>query len=322
MPTFLGTEGGPSRGSPRPAPRDITLAIPYYSNLEYLRKAIESVLRQSDDAWKLIVSDDGDQRAETERLVLGFRDARMTYHCNERRLGMAGNWNRCLDLADTDLVTLLHADDELLPDYTATMRTEAERHPDACALFCDAEVIGGSGRRRFSLPELVKKALKPGGRRPIELAGRDGVKALLRGNFIMCPTLCYRKRLLGERRFSERWKMVQDLDFTTRLLLEGETLVGVATTAYRYRRHPENATAQYTGDLLRFREESALYAILQQEAAQRGWTDVARVARRKTIIKLNLGWCALKDASRMRLGPAFTKVLLGGEALRSEPDGL
>ncbi|HEV3344895.1 MAG TPA: glycosyltransferase family A protein, partial [Pirellulales bacterium] len=204
----------------------ITLAIPYYSNLEYLRKAIESVLRQTDDSWKLLVSDDGEHGAEAERLVLGFHDGRMAYHGNQRRLGMAGNWNRCLDLADTDLVTLLHADDELLPDYTATMCKEAERRPEACALFCGAEVIGEGGERRFSLPELVKKALRPGRGRRIELAGREGVKALLRGNFIMCPTLCYRQRLLGERRFSDRWQMVQDLDFTTRLLLEGETLVG------------------------------------------------------------------------------------------------
>jgi glycosyltransferase involved in cell wall biosynthesis len=286
----------------------ITLAIPYYSNLGYLRKAIESVLRQRDGSWKLIVCDDGEQAEETERVVLGLGDARVAYHRNPRRLGMAGNWNRCLDLAETDLVTLLHADDELLPDYTATMCERAFKHPRTCALFCETEVIGENGRRKVSLPELVKKALKPANRRVIELSGREGVKALLRGNFVMCPTLCYRKALLGQRRFSDRWKMVQDLDFTTRLLLEGESLLGIPTAAYRYRRHSENATAQYTRDLLRFREESELYTILERKAAERGWHDVAQIARRKTIIKLNLGWCALKDAGRLRFGSALTKA--------------
>ncbi|HQU45460.1 MAG TPA: glycosyltransferase, partial [Pirellulales bacterium] len=262
----------------------ITFAIPFYANLAYLRKAIESVLGQSHGKWKLLVCDDGAEQAATETAVADFRDARIGYHRNERPLGMAGNWNRCLDLADTDLVTLLHADDELLPNYASTMREEADRRPQAAAFFCDAEVIGADGNRRFSLPDAFKKILKTRGRQTIELAGRQGVKALLRGNFIMCPTLCYRKSVLGARRFSERWKMVQDLDLTTRLLLSGETLVGTPEVAYRYRRHGENSSDQYTRDLLRFREESALYSILGREAAERGWADVNRTARRQTII--------------------------------------
>ncbi|HVX14547.1 MAG TPA: glycosyltransferase family 2 protein [Pirellulales bacterium] len=288
----------------------ITFAIPYYSNPAYLQKAIESVLRQDDGDWKLLVSDDGSQPREIAEVVARFEDPRIRYHGNERRLGMAGNWNRCLDLADTDLVTLLHADDELGSNYAATMREEADRHPRAAALFCDAQVIDRHGARRFSLPELVKGALKPRGRQPIELVGRDGVKALLRGNFIMCPTLCYRRRVVGKHRFSQHWKMVQDLDLTTRLLLDGETLVGVRRVAYHYRRHGQNATEEYTRDLVRFHEESTLYAMLEEEAAARGWSDVARVARRKTIVRLNLAWCIVCDACRLQTGAALEKARL------------
>lgn len=293
----------------------ITFAIPYYANLAYLRKAIESVLRQSDAAWTLLVCDDGDDQSQTENLVAGFRDDRVQYHRNEHRLGMAGNWNRCLDLAGSDLVTLLHADDELLPAYAATMKQAAQQHPRAAALFCDAEVIGPDGRHRFSLPDRFKYFLKPSGG-TVELMGRDGIRALLRGNFIMCPTLCYRKNVLGERRFADRWKMVQDLDLTTRLLLEGETLVGVPQVTYRYRRHAENSTSQYTRDLLRFREEAALYGELERATAALGWDDVARVARRQTIIKLNLVWCGVNDACRLRWGAAADKAQFLWQLLR------
>lgn len=298
----------------------ITFAIPYYANLVYLRKSIESVVGQSEADWKLLICDDGSEHARTEELVAGFHDERLHYHANERRLGMAGNWNRCLDLADTDLVTLLHADDELLSNYAASMRQEAQRYPHAAALFCDAEVIGADGRRRFSLPDGFKHLLKPRGR-TIELTGRQGIKALLRGNFIMCPTLCYRKSLLAERRFADCWRMVQDLVLTTRLLLDGETLIGIPPTAYRYRRHAENATAEYTRDLLRFREEAALYEELQQKAVDRGWDDVARVARRKTIIKLNLAWCGMNDALRLRFGMAIEKTKFLWQLARSAAPG-
>ena len=68
------------------------------------------------------------------------------------------------------------------------------------------------------------------------------MKALMRGNFVMCPTLCFRKSVLGSERFAEEWRQVQDLEFTTRLLMAGREIVGSRRAAYAYRRHPESAT--------------------------------------------------------------------------------
>src|SRR5712671_2433445 len=90
----------------------ITVAIPFYKGHAYLRAAIESVLRQTSSAWRLVVCDDG-LEPMTRELVESFGDTRIRYLKNERNLGMAGNWNRCLDVVDTDLVNLLHNDDGL-----------------------------------------------------------------------------------------------------------------------------------------------------------------------------------------------------------------
>src|SRR4051812_10332837 len=102
------------------AAEPLTIAIPFYKGHDYLRRAIESVLRQSSPDWRLVVCDDGPEPGTAE-LVAGFDDPRIRYEQNARNLGMAGNWNRCLDLATTDLVNLLHNDDELLPNYVAEM---------------------------------------------------------------------------------------------------------------------------------------------------------------------------------------------------------
>src|SRR5687768_5345277 len=98
----------------------LTIAIPFYSGQAYLRAAIESVVRQTSSHWRLVVCDDGAE-AGTEQLVRSFVDSRIRYLKNEHNLGMAGNWNRCLDVAETDLVNLLHNDDELLPNYVELM---------------------------------------------------------------------------------------------------------------------------------------------------------------------------------------------------------
>jgi glycosyltransferase involved in cell wall biosynthesis len=293
----------------------ITLAIPFYSGLAFLRRALDSVVRQTRADWQVVVSDDAGPEAEARDLVASYGDRRLRYYRNAVNLGMVGNWNRCLDLAETDLVTLLHADDELLDNYCGLMVAAGQRFPGAAAFFCGTRIIDGAGRRKFSFPDFVKGFLMPPGRRPVVLAGEKALAAVLRGNFIMCPTLCYRRSVLGGRRFAAGWRFAQDLELTARLLGEGETLVGLRETAYAYRRHEHNATVAYTANLCRFQEEARLYDAIRAASLERRWTGAAAVAGRKSIIKLNLGYCALLDLVRLQPRQAWQKGALLGQLL-------
>lgn len=291
-------------------PAGLTFAIPFYSGRELLERAIQSVVAQTNSDWRLIVCDDHSSEMGIAGLCRSFADARITYCRNERNLGMAGNWNRCLDLAATSLVTLLHADDELLPEYCARMLAAAVEFPRAVAFYCRARVIDRKGRRILSVPECAKAILQVGRRLPDLLQGERSVAALLRGNFIMCPTLCYRKDLLEDRRFDSSWSFVQDLEFTTRLLMQGELLVGLPEKLYAYRRHIGSATSRYTENLLRFREEFQVYDELERRLRQRSWFRAGRVARRKRIIKLYLAYCAGRDILSLRMLRAREKLRL------------
>src|SRR5262249_22720250 len=278
----------------------LTFAIPFYAGRPYLEKAVASVFRQTNPAWELLVCDDNGSAEGADELVASYRDERVRYCRNGGTLGMVGNWNRCLDLARTELVTLLHADDELLPGYAGLMLDAADRYPNAAAFFCNARIIDATGAPRFSFPDWFRRLLVRRGGGPLALSGEPALRALLRGNFIMCPTLCYRKGVLGGRRFSPRWRQVQDLDLTAGLLLAGEALVGLPAVGYAYRRHGDNATARHTANLLRFHEEAELYDELGGRAAAAGWHRAARVARRKAIVKLNLAYCSVTDLLALR----------------------
>jgi glycosyltransferase involved in cell wall biosynthesis len=286
----------------------LTLAIPFRRGLAYLREAVDSARAQTDARWQLQVLDDGGEPGGARELVEGYGDERISYRANERHLGMVASWNRCLDLAPTGLVTLLHADDRLLPDYVALAIALADAHPEAVAVFCQAVVIGSDGRPVFSLPDRVKAALVPRGPDPLVLHGEAGLRALARGDFVVCPTLCYRKSALGARRFDGRWHQVQDLDLLARLMLDGQTLVGSRRAAYAYRRHPESATALQSENLLRFEEEFALLEEIARRAEARGWSAAARVARRKTVVRLHLLLRMATDLLRLRAGPARRKL--------------
>ncbi|MBW2666404.1 MAG: glycosyltransferase family 2 protein, partial [Deltaproteobacteria bacterium] len=100
----------------------VTIAIPFHRGRDYLRVAIESVLAQESPDWKLLVVDDSGGGDDVEEVVSTFDDARLTVHRNPVNLGMVASWNRCLDLAESDLVTLLHADDRIESGYVTLMQ--------------------------------------------------------------------------------------------------------------------------------------------------------------------------------------------------------
>lgn len=292
----------------------LTFAIPFYQDTAYLRRAIDSVLAQSVDCWRLVVVDDAGPAPEAAALVRDYADPRMRYERNPLNLGLAGNWNRCLQLADTELVTLLHADDELLPEYAWAVVETHEQYPHAAAVYTGVRVIDKTSRPVFSFPDLVKRGIEQRSDGPVLVAGEAGLARLMRGQFIFCPSLCYRARLIGSSPFSDRWRMVLDLAVLSDLLLAGHTLVGTPEVAYAYRRHAGSQTAQLTESAERFTEELQVFDEIATRAAELGWERAATVARRKRIVKLHLAYRALGDlvAGRGRAAGAKLSLLRHG----------
>jgi glycosyltransferase involved in cell wall biosynthesis len=286
----------------------ITFAIPFYSNLGFLRRALESVRRQTVQDFRCVVIDDGGPEPEAAGLVASMRDSRFSFRRNEINLGLAGNFNACLDAAETELVQILHADDKIHPNYAALMLAARQRWDTATAFFCRAAAINENGDPFFSVVDFIKPRLAPTTREPFTVNGEAGLASLLQGWFIVCPTLCFRKDLLGGRRFNPRWRFDVDLSFTTQLLLDGHTLVGLPDVACNYRRHPNSQTTRFTSSMVRFEEERELYDELAVKASARGWTHAADIARRRTIIKRYLAFCSVKDLVHGHLSDSRAKL--------------
>src|SRR6185436_7439986 len=123
----------------------------------------------------------------------------------------------------------------------------------------------------------------------------------LKGNFIVAPTLCFRRPVLGKRRFRDELEIVLVRDFTTRLLLDGDELVGVPQHCYRYRGHNETANAKHAFTERWFREELEYYDWMLAEAKLRGWKSCARLAERRTMLKLNVLYRAVTKLTDLDL---------------------
>ena len=286
----------------------ISFAIPYHRGIHYLERAVASVVAQTRDDWTCTVVDDaGPEPEAAAALVAGCADPRLRYVRNERNLGLAGNWNHALTFADAPLVTLLHSDDLLQPGYADAVVRAHARHPGATAVYTRARVVGVDDEPSFSFPDRVKRVIEPRTSTDVEVAGEAGLERLLRGQFIFCPTLCYRVDALAAAPFSDRWRQVTDLAFLADTLLSGGRVVGIPDAVYDYRRHGESETAKLTASTDRFDEEIAIYDELAGRAEALGWYRAAATARRKRIIRLHLGYRILGDLLHGRTAAARAK---------------
>jgi glycosyltransferase involved in cell wall biosynthesis len=95
----------------------VTVAIPTYSRHLYLKEAIEAALNQSYGNIEILVSDDGSEPGVAlVAKAFANTDPRVRYWRNETNLGLAANWNKCVDEARGEYIVILGDDDRLLPD--------------------------------------------------------------------------------------------------------------------------------------------------------------------------------------------------------------
>lgn len=104
-----------------------SVLLPTRNRLEYLRFAVETVRRQDDQDWEIIVSDNASEQ-DIAGFVAGLRDRRITYLRTDRFVSVTANWNQALDASRGDYVVMLGDDDGLMPGYFATIRQLIDRH--------------------------------------------------------------------------------------------------------------------------------------------------------------------------------------------------
>jgi len=106
----------------------VTVGIPTHNRAQGLKRALESVLDQTERDLEVIISDDASSD-ETSVVVgqLAQRDARVRYIRREAPLGLTENFNFLLAHASGRYVMLLADDDYIDPNYIARCRAELDR---------------------------------------------------------------------------------------------------------------------------------------------------------------------------------------------------
>jgi glycosyltransferase involved in cell wall biosynthesis len=107
---------------------EISVVIPLYNKERYIRRAIESVLRQTFRNFECIIIDsstDGSQE-----LVRQYNDLRIVLVSCEKSTAAQAR-NQGVRIAQSDLIAFLDADDEWQPDHLETLIHIRKKFPDA-----------------------------------------------------------------------------------------------------------------------------------------------------------------------------------------------
>jgi glycosyltransferase involved in cell wall biosynthesis len=91
----------------------VTIGIPTYNRSRFLVQAVESALAQTYPNVEIIVSDNA-STDDTHNVLSAYKD-RIKVLSQRENIGMARNWNACLDAASGQYFLLLSDDDSLEP---------------------------------------------------------------------------------------------------------------------------------------------------------------------------------------------------------------
>jgi glycosyltransferase involved in cell wall biosynthesis len=117
-----------------------SVLLPTHNRLDLLRNAVETVRRQDDDDWEIVVSDNA-STDDVAGYVARLEDPRVRYVRTPAFLPVTDSWNHALQYATGDYVVMLGDDDGLLPGYFRTLRDLIEAHDQPDLIYHSALLL-------------------------------------------------------------------------------------------------------------------------------------------------------------------------------------
>lgn len=195
----------------------VCICVPTFNVAGTVSETMKSILAQTYPNMVVHVSDNA-STDDTLKVIESIADSRVTIHRHNENIGGEGNFNRCIQLAEGKYTAIFHADDVYEPDMVAKQVAFLEAHPDAGAVFTEANLIDEIGRciGGICLPKDVVSQSDL-------YAFETMFKAVLRhSNFFICPSAMVRTEIYQSEIKSWRGEMFKssaDLDLWLRILL-------------------------------------------------------------------------------------------------------
>lgn len=204
----------------------ISICIPAYNAESFIKETLESVLNQTYQNIEIIITDDC-SKDQTVSIINSFSDKRIKFYQNEKNLGVEGNWNKALKLANGKYCKMMGADDILYPTCLEEQLAVLE-NSDVALVTSHKNVINQDGK-------LIITRKFPGNGKYKGVSALK--KSLHRGTNIIGEPVAglFRKEILEKSGYynGENLYMI-DMDLWSRILKHGDLYV-VDKVLYAFR---------------------------------------------------------------------------------------
>ena len=216
----------------------VSIIIPAYNHVSYIRQAIESIINQTFSRWELIIIDDGSVDG-TEKIVDEYSDQPNIQILHQENQGLSASLNRGLDLVQGSYFGFLPSDDLFYPEKLDIQVRWLEARPDIAALAGHQTLIDHDGQPLTDHHIQNWFDVSPKGK-------GDFLLGLLERNFVSAPSVLIRTEILRNLEgFDPDCIFMQDYDLWFRLLKNYEMRVLPEPVIY-YRWHGGNLTYKAT----------------------------------------------------------------------------
>lgn len=223
----------------------ISIIVPVYNSVRYIRQCVESVRAQTCTQWELFLMDDGSQDSTREICrELCEQDHRIRLFCLEHK-GVSAARNAGIKEAKGNYLFFLDSDDMIHPALTETLcrlmeESGAAVAAEACCL------IEGEG-----FPDFFGQTRDAGSIQEHTYFGNhDAIHAFVWNTAVTSLKSIGGKMIcrdaLGKVKFDERLSNGEDTLFIYQLLLQGADVVVLPYSWYYYRRHEKGASRVYS----------------------------------------------------------------------------
>ncbi|EEF62577.1 glycosyltransferase family 2 protein [Pedosphaera parvula] len=237
----------------------VSILIPNYNFARYLPEAIDSVLTQDFRDYELLIVDNcsTDNSVEIIRSYTA-RDSRIKLVVNKSNLGMVGNLNKCLSLAQGEYIKFVFADDLLVGGQAlGELVRMLDHHRSAVAAASARNIIDQDSRFICLRNDLGKSGVY------------NGLEVILKcleknANLVGEPSAVLFRRSAAARGFHPDYNQIVDLEMWIHLLQNGD-IAYTNRPLCAFRRHPAQQTELNQSDARIGREQLTLTAEISRQ---------------------------------------------------------
>jgi glycosyltransferase involved in cell wall biosynthesis len=277
------------------------VVIPAYGESPYLKETLASATRNLPLNVPITVLEDPSASTSVRETVANFLD-RVEYKLNSERLGIAGNFNKAIEISTGTFTLLCGSDDLILGDLTKELKNLKD--DDVAAVTSNSLIIDETGKKILPLPDLVKKIISPKSNKFFRYENKKFFNKLMFGDWLYFPAIAWNSEIIAKEKFNEEFHTAMDLDIFVRLIAKNYKIYHLPVCEFAYRRHSQSASSLYALEVGRFIEELTCHANAVKVAQEKKWRFSKLLAKLALTIRFHAILKALALAVRFKFSEA------------------